>query len=105
MRIIFNTTFIVNESIETEWISFIRKYYLAYLRQNGLTQDILFTKVSIDQPEGKTYSLQLVFDSSEALDCFLKIHLPLMEEKISEKYKNYYLCFSSILTEIGESQY
>ena len=97
MRIIFNTTFIVNESIETEWISFIRKYYLAYLRQNRLTQDILFTKVSIDQPEGKTYS--------EALDCFLKIHLPLMEEKISEKYKNYYLCFSSILTEIGESQY
>ena len=88
MRIIFNTTFIVNESIETEWISFIRKYYLAYLRQNRLTQDILFTKVSIDQPEGKTYSLQLVFDSSEALDCFLKIHLPLMEEKISEKYKN-----------------
>ena len=53
MRIIFNTTFIVNESIETEWISFIRKYYLAYLRQNRLTQDILFTKVSIDQPEGK----------------------------------------------------
>ena len=102
MRIIFNTTFIVNESIETEWISFLRKYYL---RQNRLTQDILFTKVSIDQPEGKTYSLQLVFDSSEALDCFLKIHLPLMEEKISEKYKNYYLCFSSILTEIGESQY
>ena len=37
MRIIFNTTFIVNESIETEWISFIRKYYLAYLRQNRLT--------------------------------------------------------------------
>lgn len=105
MRIIFNTTFIVNESIETEWISFIRKHYIAYLRENKLTQDILFTKVSIDQPEGKTYSLQLIFDKPEALDLFIKTHLPFVEEKISKKYKNYYLCFSSTLTELGESQH
>lgn len=105
MRIVFNTTFIVDETIEEEWISFIQKHYILYLRQNKLTQDILFTKVSIDQPEGKTYSLQLIFGSPEALNHFVQVHLPVVQEKINGKYKNYYLCFSSTLTEIGEAEY
>lgn len=100
MRIIFNTSFVVNLEIEQEWIDFIRKHYISYLETHQLTEDIIFTKVSIDQPDGKTYSLQLVFSSVKALDHFTDAHLPLLEEKLIAEYKNYYLCFSSILTEI-----
>lgn len=100
MRIIFNTTFIIDEAIEQEWIDFIRNHYVAYLRKNDLTRDILFTKVSIDQPEGKTYSLQLIFDSQESIELFKKNHLWILEEKLRTKYKNRYLCFSSMLNEI-----
>ena len=56
MRIIYNTSFIIDEDIETAWIGFIRKNYISVLQTNRLCEDIIFTKVSIDQPEGKTYS-------------------------------------------------
>ena len=58
------------------------------------------TKVSIDQPEGKTYSLQLVFNSEEQQNHFLDEWLPDIEKKIIQIFSNRYLCFSSILTEI-----
>ncbi len=100
MRTIFNTTFIINETIEKDWIAFMREHYISYLHLHKLTKDILFTKVSIDQPEGKTYSLQLVFDTFQAMEYFLKHHLSTIEEKLITHYKNNYLCFSSTLTEI-----
>lgn len=100
MRIIYNTSFIIDEDIETAWIGFIRKNYISVLQTNRLCEDIIFTKVSIDQPEGKTYSLQLVFNSEEQQNHFLDVWLPDIEKKIIQIFSNRYLCFSSILTEI-----
>lgn len=100
MRVIFNTSFIIPEDIENEWIEFIREHYIATLQNQQLCQDIIFTKVSIDQPEGKTYSLQIIFASEEQQNHFAKHWQPSIEEKIIRKYNNRYLCFSSILTEI-----
>ena len=84
----------------TAWIGFIRKNYISVLQTNRLCEDIIFTKVSIDQPEGKTYSLQLVFNSEEQQNHFLDEWLPDIEKKIIQIFSNRYLCFSSILTEI-----
>lgn len=100
MRIIYNTSFIVSEDIEQEWIKFMRDHYLAIIQEHQLCQDTIFTKVSIDQPDGKTYSLQLIFDSQEQQNDFLTNWLPQIEEKIIQTYANRYVCFSSVLTEI-----
>lgn len=100
MRIIYNTSFIIEESIEEEWINFMREHYVDFIRDKALCEDIIFTKVSIDQPEGKTYSLQLVFANEKCQEAFLSRHLPAIEEKIIRCYANRYVCFSSTLTEI-----
>lgn len=100
MRIIYNTSFIIEEAIETAWIDFMRKNYLAVLQQNQLCEDLIFTKVSIDQPDGKTYSLQIVFKNEAQQLEFLENWLPAIEEKLIRQYANRYLCFSSLLTEI-----
>lgn len=100
MRIIHNTSFIINEDIEEEWIHFIKEHYLSVLHKNALCYDTIFTKVSIDQPEGKTYSLQIVFDSIDQQTCFIENWLPEMENQIIQHFANQYVCFSSVLTEI-----
>lgn len=100
MRHIHNTSFIINDSIEKQWIEFIRENYIEALKNSGLCDDVIFTKVSIDQPEGKTYSVQVIFSGSEQLNHFLEKRLPQIEKTIIERYKNQYLCFSSILTEV-----
>ena len=56
MRIIYNTSFIIDEDIETAWIGFIRKNYISVLQTNRLCEDIIFTKVTIEHPEGIPYS-------------------------------------------------
>lgn len=100
MRIIYNTSFIINENIETEWIRFIKNNYLAILSENDLCSDVIFTRVSIDQPDGKTYSLQIVFNNEEQQNHFLENWLPAIEEKIISRYANQFVYFSSVLTEI-----
>ncbi len=100
MRIIYNTSYIIHEDIEQEWIAFMREQYIAVLQENNLCRDIIFTKVSIDQPEGKTYSLQLVFNTEEEQEHFLFNWLPTIEEKIIQNYTNQYVCFSCVLKEI-----
>ncbi|MEG0796232.1 MAG: DUF4286 family protein [Odoribacter sp.] len=100
MRTIYNTSFIIDEAMESEWITFVKEQYLQTLRENQLCEDVIFTKVSIDQAEGKTYSLQVVFNSIEQEEHFLKDWLPGIEAKISEHYAGRYLYFSSVLTEI-----
>lgn len=100
MRIIFNTSFIIDQEIEEPWIAFMRENYLSVVKQNHLCQDAIFTKVSVDQPDGKTYSLQLVFDNEEQQQHFINQWLPEIETLIIRKFANQYVCFSSVLTEI-----
>lgn len=100
MRHIHNTSFIIDESIEKQWVDFMQAHYIDVLKNNNVSQDVIFTKVSIDQPEGKTYSIQVVFDSKWQMEQFLENWLPEIEERLIESYRNRYLCFSSILTEL-----
>lgn len=100
MRHIHNTSFIIDESIEKQWVDFMQAHYIDVLKNNNISQDVIFTKVSIDQPEGKTYSIQVVFGSKRQMEQFLENWLPEIEERLIESYRNRYLCFSSILTEL-----
>lgn len=100
MRIIYNTTFIIDEQMENEWVPFMREHYVEAARACGACEDILFTKVSIDQPEGKTYSVQAVFGDNCRMEEFLERHLPTLEEALIRRYADRYVCFSSVLTEI-----
>lgn len=99
-RIVYNTSFIINENIETEWIDFIKQEYIRVLEENDLCEDIIFTKVSIDQPEGKTYSLQIIFSSENQQEHFFEQWQPAIDEKIIARYKDSYLYFSCTLTEL-----
>lgn len=100
MRHIHNTSFIIDESIEEQWVDFMQAHYINVLKDKNISRDVIFTKVLIDQPEGKTYSIQIVFDGKEQMEQFLENWLPEIEKKLIENYRNRYLCFSSILTEL-----
>ena len=100
MRAIHNTSFIVNEKFEDAWLSFMRTDYIPSIRRLGLCSDIVFTKVSIDQPDGKTYSLQLVFPSAVEMDSYLSSHMHNIDSALIGKFQGGYLCFNSVLTEI-----
>lgn len=100
MRVIFNTSYIVNDPVEKDWVDFMKKTYVDYIQTNVKIMDVIFTKVSIDQPEGKTYSMQIIFEDEKDLEEYKEKHLPWLEKEIITKYHGFYLCFSSVLTEV-----
>ena len=99
MRVIYNTSYIVNDNSVEFWLEFMQQEYIAPIKKLDLCDDILFTKVSIDQDGGKTYSLQLVFDSDSSLENFLENHIARLDEILIARFQNHYLCFSSVLKE------
>ncbi|MBE6334008.1 MAG: DUF4286 family protein [Bacteroidales bacterium] len=100
MRVIQNTSFIIGPSFEKEWFRFIKEEYIPLIDQLDLCEDIIFTRVSIDQPEGKTYSLQLVFPNQTALDRYAAIYMDGIDATLIKKFSGKYLCFNSILREV-----
>lgn len=99
-RIIHNTTYIVNNNIEEDWVQFVIKNYITPLKKYNACKDVLFTKVSIDQAEGRTYSIQLVFEDEEVRKNFIEEVIFPLEKKLSTTYNDKYLTFDSVLSEI-----
>lgn len=100
MRVIQNTSFIVGPSFEKEWYKFMKEEYIPMIDKLDLCEDIIFTRVSIDQPEGKTYSLQLVFPNQTALDRYATLYMESIDAALIKKFSGKYLCFNSILSEV-----
>lgn len=99
-RIIHNTSFIIPEVIEDQWLTFVREHFISTIKECQLCNDIIFTKVSIDQPDGKTYSLQLIFLSEYQQNEFVQNRLPRLIRKMYERFGEQCLYFNSVLTEI-----
>ena len=53
MRIIYNTSFIIDEDIETAWIGFIRKNYISVLQTNRLCEILSSPKYRSISPKVK----------------------------------------------------
>ena len=100
MRVIQNTSFIVGPSFEKEWYTFMKEEYIPSIDKLDLCMDMIFTRVSIDQSEGKTYSLQLVFPNRTALDRYATIYMQSIDAALIKKFSGKYLCFNSILSEV-----
>ncbi len=100
MRVIQNTSFIIGPGFEKEWFQFMKEEYIPLIDKLDLCEDLIFTRVSIDQPEGKTYSLQLVFPNRTALDRYSTLYMESIDAVLIKKFSGKYLCFNSILSEV-----
>ncbi len=99
-RVIYSTSFLVDDEIEAQWVEYMKLHYIGYILYHGLCSDVIFTKVLFEQPEGKNYSLQIIFDSEELLNRFTNRHLHVLEQMITESHGNKCLRFTTTLLEI-----
>ena len=100
MRLVHNTTFLVNNGCDEEFCRLIRARHLPDLHREGGLADSLFTRLRVDEPEGNSYSLQLIFLSANDLNYFTQYHLPLLLDNLHAALGNDILHFSTILEEI-----
>ena len=56
--IIYNVTVNVDDSIQDEWIAWMKKEHIQAVLDTGLFTGYRFTKVLVEEESGTTYSIQ-----------------------------------------------
>ena len=100
MRYIYNTTFHVEDNIETSWINWMQYHHLPVIREKGLCSDILLTRIKAQEPQGKSFSLQLVFPTEKEYQIFLERHHEDLLKKLLDQFGRQVLYFSTLLEEV-----
>lgn len=102
--IILNKTITIDISIKDEWISWIKEKYIPIHTETGLCKCILL-EIDVqlehdDRLNGKSYALQLSFNSTEQFDIFKDKFESKLNKLQALKFGHKYVAFSTILKSV-----
>ena len=100
MRFIYNTTFHVEEEIEGAFRKAIREFYIPYVKAKSVCCDVLFTRILVNEEEGKSFSLQLVFSVADDYAVFMELYKEKLLGVLTEMFGPNLLHFSTTLEEV-----
>lgn len=96
--IIYNTTFNVDEQVEKQWLAWLKSDYLPSLKNTGLFDKHVFSKILVEEEMGGiSYSLQLFCTSLPELQTFEKKHKNAIDGKMLAKFSGKFVMFHTLL--------
>ena len=95
--IIYNETFIVEESIADEWLTWIKAEHIpAVLATGSFDKHTILTV--LDSPnEGVTYCIQYSSDNIERYSHFYYKHLKELHERHNARFENQFALFHTLM--------
>lgn len=103
--ILYNTTFVVEDSVHEEWYTWFKETHIQdYLNSQCFLGARLGKITSHVEPGMKTYSLQLFVSDDLTLDQFKNNFLAEIQQKSLQKFATKVLSFSSEMEHIGDFQ-
>ncbi len=97
-QLLINETFIIDHSIHTEWIEYFKENFIAYLKKKPNIKDLVLSKIQGEyNPDGENYALQYRTGEKGKKAIENDEYLQSIRYKLSEKYKNQYASFVTIL--------
>ncbi len=100
MRFIYNTTFHVEEEIEGAFRKAIHEFYIPFVKTKGVCCDVLFTRILVNEEDGKSFSLQLVFSVANDYAVFMELYKEKLLGVLTEMFGEKMLHFSTTLEEV-----
>ena len=100
MRTILNTTFNIDTCIEESWLFAMQCKYIPQIRDTLLCEDIVFTRMMVEEESGISFSLQLIFQDEERYALYVEKHYHPFLRAISNAFQNRMVYFSTTLKEI-----
>jgi hypothetical protein len=95
--IIYNETFIVEDTITGEWLNWIRTEHISSVMATG-SFDAYHILTVLDSPnEGVTYCIQYTTDSIERYSQFYYHHLPALHERHNQQFENQFVLFHTLM--------
>lgn len=99
--ILYNVTVNINPEINQEWITWMKEEHIPKVMKTGcFIESKMFRMLSTEPDEGFTYSIQYLCENYETFEKYNSSYAPLLQREHSEKYKDQFVAFRSLLEKI-----
>ncbi|HEY4540366.1 MAG TPA: DUF4286 family protein [Faecalibacter sp.] len=101
--ILYNTTFVVEDSVNEEWLAFVKEEHIGdYLKSNCFLGARMGKITSHVEPGMQTYSIQFFTNDDLTLEQFKNNFLPELQQKSLQKFGTKVLSFASEMEHLGD---
>jgi len=101
--ILYNTTFVVDDSVHDEWFTWMKETHINDYLQSNCFLGARFGKITSHvEPGMQTYSIQFFTNDNLTLDQFKNNFLTDIQQKSLQKFGTKVLSFSSEMDHIGD---
>jgi hypothetical protein len=98
--LLYNVTIGVDREIETEWLLWIKQYYLPSAMKTGAFLDFKIYKVLTHEDEGSvSYSIQYFSDAIEKIVYYLNNEGKVLVEEHRALFRDKHVVFNTLLEE------
>jgi hypothetical protein len=94
---IYNVTVNIANDVHDEWLKWMKEVHIPEVLNTGCFVENQIVKVLKVEDEGTTYSLQYKFMSMDILDKYQNEYAPRLQAEHTEKYKDKFVAFRTIL--------
>ena len=100
---IYNVTTNIEESIQVQWLSWMKEVHIPEMLETGKFTKALMSQVLVEeQMGGITYSVQYTTDSKETLQKYYDEDAERLRKKVMERFAGKFVAFRTELAIISE---
>lgn len=93
---IYNVTITLEDSIHSEWLRWMKAVHIPDVMRTGFFVENKICKLLTEEKE-TTYAIQYTFRKMEDLKAYQKEHAPRLQKEHSEKFKDKFAAFRTVL--------
>ncbi len=100
--VLYNVTVNVEESIEQEWLQWMRTEHILDVLNTGMFKGAkIFRLLHVEQSEGTiTYAVQYYADSIEHYETYQKKYAPALKAESEQKFGGHAVSFRTLMEEV-----
>lgn len=95
--IVYSVTVNIDESVHDEWKDWMLNEHIPEVMQTGVFTERRMCKLLSQGDTGITYNIQYVCKSLSDYDKYLSNFAPMLQQKHSEKFKDKFAAFRTLL--------
>lgn len=95
--IIYNVTVNIDEDVHDDWFQWMSDVHIKDVMNTGLFLEARFSKILAEEEGGKSYSIQYLCKSMEALEEYQNEHAPRLQQDHTSRYEGKFVAFRTLL--------
>jgi hypothetical protein len=95
--IIYNVTVNIDDSVHQDWVKWMKEKHIPDVMATGYFLDYKMCRILVNEESGTSYSIQYTCKNMEDLKEYQAKHAPRIQKEHSEKYKDKFVAFRTLL--------